>query len=254
MNRLVLFLSQEVSKHTFEVTDPGEMAHLVDVLKLREGDSLRVALVDKGIGMAKVLSVEKDRVLVVLQGPLEAQTPILDIRILAGLARPRALRRMLEQGTAMEVSSFVFFAARGSEKSYAQSKVLRQEHYRKALLRGLAQSKSLFALPSVSMIQGWARGESFGAWAEVSPHSRGRNDLLGCGPLGGEDNLGPWARSGLAQKGGRGPGGPGFYSPADLSPHATDGGGPSRRPWPKWNFSKSGIGDGKVDQEEEVGV
>ena len=151
MNRLVLFPSQEVSKDTFEVTDSQEIVHLAETLRCAVGDTLRVAVVNRGLGEMKVVSLKKNRVILVLASSLRASGLRVYLRVLAALTRPLALRRMMEQGASMGVSSFLFFGARGSEKSYAHSKVLKKENYQKILAKGIGQSKNLFLLPSVSV-------------------------------------------------------------------------------------------------------
>ena len=148
MNRVVIFLSEEISKNEFCITSPERLSHLHLVLKVKKGDSLKVAVLNRGLGQAIITHITEQNVVVRISSPLSRPTHP-PVKLLVALSRPPTVKKILEHATSMGVSSFCFFKAQKSEKSYGDARIFQKAQWEKALLAGMAQSTHLFKLPKV---------------------------------------------------------------------------------------------------------
>ncbi len=124
------------------------------------GQQLKAFIVNQGNCLVEVIELsESDFTLKIKQRlqsfetiPGQATTPA-SLTLLVGLSRPQTIKKVLELGTTMGVSRFLFVPAELSEKSYGTSKVFGQVELEKHLLLGLAQSACLFQLPEVHVLK-----------------------------------------------------------------------------------------------------
>ena len=152
MNRLIIFLSEEIEENVFKISSQGRLAHMANILKIQKGDTIRSVVLDKGICQAKVLSQNSQETIVSAIPPFRA--PILpEIHLLIALSRPPTVQKILEHGTSMGATSMAFFTAEKSEKSYGNSKVLQEDNIQYRLLAGISQSTYLFKMPTVTILQ-----------------------------------------------------------------------------------------------------
>ena len=124
-------------------------AHVREIHRAAEGDTLQVGLVDGELGRARVLTVADDHVL--LDVALDTPPPApLDVTLVVALPRPPSLRKILQQATALGVKAFVLLHTRRVEKSYWQSRGLSDEALRSQLLLGLEQARDT-VLPRIEL-------------------------------------------------------------------------------------------------------
>ncbi len=122
--------------------------HLKNIVKASDGDKINIAILNKGIGQG-ILKYTKEKIIVTIDNLEKGDEPWS--RLFIGLSRPPTCKRIIEHGTTMGVSEFVFFRSQLSEKSYATSKIWEDDSLEKILYLGLSQSKKYYQLPKVSL-------------------------------------------------------------------------------------------------------
>lgn len=134
---LLLFEEHELVGQRLQLA--GRRAeHIINILGLREGDSLRVGMVDGMMGAAKVTNLGADTV--GLDVNLDRQPPVVpDIELILALPRPIMLQRILKQATVMGVRRFHLIRSNRVQKSFFQSHLLHPDNYREILIQGLEQ-------------------------------------------------------------------------------------------------------------------
>lgn len=114
--------------------------HLLRILKVKPGSSIRVGLVDGAQGRAEVLGVEPRRVQLRCSFDQPTPPPGRDTLLLA-FARPKVLLRCLEHATALGFGQIILFRSRRVEKSHLSSHAIEPATIQAHLLRGLEQAR-----------------------------------------------------------------------------------------------------------------
>ncbi|MBX7186114.1 MAG: 16S rRNA (uracil(1498)-N(3))-methyltransferase [Vicinamibacteria bacterium] len=124
-------------------------AHLVNVLDVKPGQTVRVGVLEGPRGLATVESVGATSVL--LRCDLEAEPPARPrVDLLLALPRPKVMRRLWAQLAALGVSRIVLTNAARVERPYFDTHVLAPECYTPLLIEGLQQARDT-RLPQVSI-------------------------------------------------------------------------------------------------------
>jgi 16S rRNA (uracil1498-N3)-methyltransferase len=139
-----------------EVDDRGEVtlggaraAHLLAVLKVVPDGSVSIGLLDGPRGRATVLATEPGRVR--LRTAFEQETPAVPpVDLLLAVPRPKVLRRLWAQLSALGVGRIILTNAARVERNYFDTHVLSPECYRPLLIDGLQQARDT-RLPSVTI-------------------------------------------------------------------------------------------------------
>lgn len=125
--------------------------HLDEVHNAREGDRLRVGLLDGKLGMASVTAIDRDSAQ--LSFVLESEPPPpLPVTLLLALPRPKMLKRTLQTIATMGVKRLYLINSYRVEKSYWQTPFLTPEAIAEELLLGLEQGMDT-RLPEVHLRQ-----------------------------------------------------------------------------------------------------
>jgi RsmE family RNA methyltransferase len=114
--------------------------HLIDVLEVQPGSSVRVGLLDGPQGTAEVLARHAGSVQLRCQFT-EAQSPPPQDVLLLALPRPKVLARCLAHAASLGFGSIAVFRSRRVVKSHFESHVLLPEQVRAQLLAGLEQAR-----------------------------------------------------------------------------------------------------------------
>ncbi len=114
--------------------------HLLGVLKVKPGSSVRAGVLDGLQGVAVVLESGNGRVLIECHFTEPGPPPGADTLLLA-FARPKVLSRCLEHATALGFGRIVLFRSRRVEKSHLSSHAIEASHIDERLRRGLEQSR-----------------------------------------------------------------------------------------------------------------
>lgn len=132
------------------VTLSGSRArHLLTVLNVVPGDSVRVGVIDGQRGTATVQSIEGASV--TLGCLLESDPPSRPaVDLLLALPRPKVMRRLWAQIAALGVGRIILTNAERVERDYFDAHILTPACYRPLLVEGLQQSRDT-RLPEVSI-------------------------------------------------------------------------------------------------------
>lgn len=153
MNRIPLV--RKNNQNILAISDYEILKHLHKVLKISNGDILKIVLVEEGLANAKVIAISKQEVTIEIFETFPAKQT--KSKLIIGLSRPLTCQKILEHGTTLGVSEFHFFKAELSEKSFLESKFIQQQKFESYLLKGLAQSGVYSQLPKVFIHDNFAK-------------------------------------------------------------------------------------------------
>ncbi len=143
-----LLLIEQGELERGEVTLTGRRAeHLIKVLKVVQGDGIRLGVVQGKVGMGRVLAVHEQTVRLEVELTHQAESD-LHVELILALPRPIMLQRILKQATVLGVRRFHLIRSRRVEKSFFHSPVLEPAKIRGLLLEGMEQAMDTW-LPEV---------------------------------------------------------------------------------------------------------
>ena len=135
---LLLFEPEELDGIHLKLSD-RRAEHIIHVLGLKPGDTLKTGMVNGNTGTARVISQDRNELeLEVHLSALPPDEPLVEL-ILA-LPRPIMLRRILKQGTVLGVRRFHLIRTKRVHKSFFQTSLLEPEKLKEILLQGLEQT------------------------------------------------------------------------------------------------------------------
>lgn len=135
---LLLFDQRECRENTLVLSD-RRAEHILNILRLSIGDTLRVGEINGLVGSAVTEEITDSVVTlrVDLQGdPPQAPT----VELILALPRPIMLQRILKQATVLGVNAIHLIRSRRVEKSFFHSPVLKPEKIESLLIEGLEQA------------------------------------------------------------------------------------------------------------------
>lgn len=145
---LLLVEPSEVSERQVILLRDRRARHLLDVLGVTEGRTVRAGIVEGPIGSARVERVGAGEVELSFSPERMPDPPAVDL-VLA-LPRPKVMKRLWSQISAMGVHRLWITNAERVERNYFDSHVLRESIYRPLLVEGLEQAGDT-RLPTVSL-------------------------------------------------------------------------------------------------------
>ena len=124
-------------------------SHLLRVLKVSPGQTVRIGMLDGPLGVGTVLRVDTETVdLRCVFEPVDVPCPPVDL--LLALPRPKVMRRLWAQLSAVGVGQVILTNAERVERDYFDAHVLGEAHYRPLLIEGLQQARDT-RIPRVSI-------------------------------------------------------------------------------------------------------
>jgi RsmE family RNA methyltransferase len=124
-------------------------AHLLNVLRVTPGQTVRVGLLDGPFGTGTVEAASDGRV--TMRCTFETDTPARPrVDVLLALPRPKVMRRLWAQLAALGVGRIILTNASRVERDYFDTHVLTEPCYRPLLIEGLQQARDT-RLPLVSI-------------------------------------------------------------------------------------------------------
>lgn len=139
MNLILLDPRDDLTSGEVTLTD-ARAAHLLTVLKVACGDTVRVGVADGPPGIGTVASAAEGRV--TLRCAFDAATPPRPrIDLLLALPRPKVMRRLWAQLAALGVGRIVLTNAERVERHYFDSHILTEASFRPLLVEGLQQAR-----------------------------------------------------------------------------------------------------------------
>lgn len=134
---LILFEPDEIARPL--ARSDGRAAHLLEVLRRREGESFDAGVVNGPRGKGTVLAIGGDSL--ALSFDWGAEPPPLDpVVLVVGLPRPQTARKLLQEAAALGVRALHFAATEKGEPGYAGSALWRSGEWRRHLVAGAEQA------------------------------------------------------------------------------------------------------------------
>jgi len=137
MNR-ILFAAEELAADGSVLLEGRRADHVRRVLRAREGDLLRVGVLDGGIGAGRVEAVTAREVRLAVNIGGTAPAPWIDL--LLAVPRPKALKRLWPQLAALGVGRVILINAARVERCYFDTRWVEPAAYEPLLLEGLEQA------------------------------------------------------------------------------------------------------------------
>ncbi|MDO4427285.1 MAG: 16S rRNA (uracil(1498)-N(3))-methyltransferase [Moraxella sp.] len=136
-------LSCDHHSPTVTITDPIQLNHLHQILKAQVGDFLKVGELGGNLGTARLVALEKTYARLDELSLNTPPPPKLGLTVVLALPRPKVLRRLMMDMTAIGVDKIVLMNSYRTEKSYWQSPLLsRLDEF---VLEGLQQGVDTIA-------------------------------------------------------------------------------------------------------------
>jgi RsmE family RNA methyltransferase len=146
---LLLLTAAELDDAGQVTLDDRRAVHLIEVLQVAAGDTLKTGLVDGPLGSAQVIERLGRSVRLRCQFDSEPPQAPQDVLLLA-MPRPKVLARCLEHATSLGFGRVVVFRTNRCVKSHFDSHVLEPEQIHARLVAGLEQSRRTH-LPKVEI-------------------------------------------------------------------------------------------------------
>lgn len=140
---MILFNENIGQTHDEFLVDQRVSNHLTQVLKVKEGQNLKVGCRDVGVSSAKVTRIFKDQVSLKLNQLWSPQLLSPRPKLILGLPRPKSFRRMLRQSVVLGFKEIHFSHSFRVEKSYWQTPYLKSEKVEEEIILGLEQAEDV---------------------------------------------------------------------------------------------------------------
>jgi RsmE family RNA methyltransferase len=148
MNLILLEPRDRVDGSCVTLTD-ARATHLLDVLRVTPGQSVRLGMLDGPLGVGTVESAGDAGV--TLRCVFETEPPPRPrADVLLALPRPKVMRRLWAQLAALGVGQIILTNASRVERDYFDTHILTEASYRPLLIEGLQQARDTW-LPKVSI-------------------------------------------------------------------------------------------------------
>lgn len=139
---------QHNTPYSAQITAPEHMTHINNILKARVGDSLKIGMLGGNLGTAVIDAITESSVQLG-EVSLDTLPPAkLAVTVVLALPRPKVLRRLIMDMTALGVRDIILINSYRTQKSYWQSPMLsRLDEF---VLEGLQQGVDTIA-PTISL-------------------------------------------------------------------------------------------------------
>jgi RsmE family RNA methyltransferase len=145
---LVLFDTGEVAPDGSVTVRDSRATHLLRVLHVAPGDTVRIGIIDEAIGVGTVTMIGDDAV--TLECVMGDAPPRPAVDLLLALPRPKVMRRLWAQLSALGVGRILLTTAARVERNYFDTHVLAPGCYRPLLIEGLQQARDT-RVPAVTV-------------------------------------------------------------------------------------------------------
>jgi len=146
---LILIEPSELDAGGLARVEGTRARHVLDVLKCGSGDTIRVGVIGGATGLATIENIDGDAIDVRCTWDGHAP-PRPRVDLLLALPRPKVMRRLWAQLSALGVGRIILTNAERVERNYFDTNVLSPDVYRPLLVEGLQQAKDT-RLPVVSV-------------------------------------------------------------------------------------------------------
>ena len=136
---LVILKNRDFINNTHALIKGRRFKHLLNVNRVKKGDTLSCGLLDGKIGKG-VITTLTDNFLEIKVYLVSDPPKPLPLTLVLSLPRPKMLRRIIESVTTLGVKKIYLINSWRVEKSYWQSPLLDKENLEKQMILGLEQS------------------------------------------------------------------------------------------------------------------
>lgn len=146
---LILFDADTIrADNTVDATGV-QARHLLSVLKVAQGQQVRIGVIDGSMGVGTVTAIADGQVTMACTfDDMPPPRPLVDL--LLAVPRPKVMRRLWAQLAALGVGRIILTNASKVERDYFDTHLLEPEGYRPLLLEGLQQARDTH-VPVVSV-------------------------------------------------------------------------------------------------------
>lgn len=134
----ILLPSDNFSADTAYIDDAAQITHVTQVLAATAGDKLKIGQLGGQLGTGQIASMHSDKIELCDVQLSCAPPKKLDLTVVLALPRPKVLRRLIMDMTALGVRHIVLINSYRTQKSYWQSPML--DRLDEFVLEGLQQS------------------------------------------------------------------------------------------------------------------
>lgn len=138
MNSAII-LPEELSNPTLAHIRGKRALYLFETHELRTGLVVQASILGGRRGTAEVLSAKADEIILRLSMGLQARERTR-ITLIVAVPRPQTVKKVVQLASCLGVTSLHFIKAKNVEKSYLQSKSLKEESLKFEVIKGLEQS------------------------------------------------------------------------------------------------------------------
>lgn len=144
----ILLPESDIALPYAQINDPAQITHIHKVLNLQLGDTLKIGQLGGHLGTAIINEMTPNNIQLADVQLDTAPPPKLDVTVVLALPRPKVLRRLIMDMTALGVRDIILINSYRTQKSYWQSPLLaRLDEF---VLEGLQQGVDTVA-PRISM-------------------------------------------------------------------------------------------------------
>jgi RsmE family RNA methyltransferase len=143
----ILFEEQEPS-YTLDPKDP-RFEHVRGVLRMREGDSFDVGVINGPVGTARIIELSDTELTIKVEW---GDRPLLPppIHLLIGMCRPATARKILTTAPTLGVRELSFLPCGRSDPAYARASLWQGGEWRSRLIEGVEQAFDTY-LPALHL-------------------------------------------------------------------------------------------------------
>lgn len=120
----ILLPAANIAEGTAQIDTLSQVRHVAQVLGAKVGDSLKIGQIGGHLGVAVIESMTQDHILLSDVQLTVAPPPKLDLTVILALPRPKVLRRLIMDMTALGVRDIILINSYRTQKSYWQSPML----------------------------------------------------------------------------------------------------------------------------------
>ena len=144
----ILLPAANISNQSAHISAGAQIEHVNQVLGAKVGDTLKIGQLEGNLGTAIIAGITPDRIELCEVDLTTAPPPKLDLTVVLALPRPKVLRRLIMDMTALGVRDIILINSYRTQKSYWQSPMLnRLDEF---VLEGLQQGIDTVA-PRISL-------------------------------------------------------------------------------------------------------
>ncbi|WP_201575057.1 16S rRNA (uracil(1498)-N(3))-methyltransferase [Psychrobacter sp. H8-1] len=120
----ILLSESDIALPYAQINDPAQITHIHKVLNLQPGDTLKIGQLGGHLGTAIINEMTPNNIQLADVQLDTAPPPKLDVTVVLALPRPKVLRRLIMDMTALGVRDIILINSYRTQKSYWQSPLL----------------------------------------------------------------------------------------------------------------------------------